>query len=79
VGDFLAGKPSQQLGGVLPSYRPGVRGVDLKAALPAELIAALQEAWPVFGRKIKSFDMPDALLTGVETRTSSPIKMPRAE
>jgi uncharacterized FAD-dependent dehydrogenase len=52
---------------------------DLASALPAYAIAAIREALPVFGRKIKGFDMPDAVLTGVETRTSSPLKMPRGE
>jgi uncharacterized FAD-dependent dehydrogenase len=79
VGDFLAGRPSSQLGGVEPSYKPGVTLGDLSTALPAYAITALREALPVFGRKIKGFDMPDAVLTGVETRTSSPLKMPRGE
>jgi len=79
VGDFIAGKPSTQLGGVEPSYKPGVKLGDLHAALPAYAIEALREALPAFGRKIKGFDMPDALLTGVETRTSSPLKMTRGE
>jgi len=79
VGDFLAGRPSSQLGGVEPSYKPGVTLGDLSTALPAYAIDALREALPVFGRKIKGFDMPDAVLTGVETRTSSPLKIPRGE
>ncbi|MEN9398057.1 MAG: hypothetical protein RLZ81_2587, partial [Pseudomonadota bacterium] len=79
VGDFLAGRPSSQLGGVEPSYKPGVTLGDLSTALPAYAIDALREALPVFGRKIRGFDMPDAVLTGVETRTSSPLKMPRGE
>jgi uncharacterized FAD-dependent dehydrogenase len=77
VGEFIAGKPSTQLGGVEPSYKPGVALGDLHAALPGYAIEALREALPVFGRKIKGFDMHDAVLTGVETRTSSPIKIPR--
>ena len=66
-------------GTVMPSYRPGVTPVDLAPSLPDYAIAAIREALPVFGRKIKGFDMQDALLTGVETRTSSPLKMPRGE
>ena len=79
VGDFLAGAASQGWGSVLPSYLPGVRATDLAPALPAYAIAAIREALPVFGRKIKGFDMADAVLTGVETRTSSPLKMPRGD
>jgi len=79
VGDFLAGKPSSEWRTVTPSYRPGVTSVDLASSLPAYAIAAIREALPVFGRKIKGFDMADAVLTGVETRTSSPLKMPRGE
>ena len=79
VGDFIAGKPSTQLGGVEPSYKPGVALGDLHAALPSYAIAALREALPAFGRKIKGFDMHDAVLTGVETRTSSPLKIGRGD
>ena len=79
VGEFIAGKPSTQLGGVEPSYKPGVALGDLHAALPGYAIEAMREALPVFGRKIKGFDMPDAVLTGVETRTSSPLKIGRGE
>jgi uncharacterized FAD-dependent dehydrogenase len=79
VGDFLAGRESNGWGTVTPSYRPGVTPVDLAPSLPDYAIAAIREALPVFGRKIKGFDMEDALLTGVETRTSSPLKMPRGE
>jgi uncharacterized protein len=79
VGDFIAGRPSTQLGGVEPSYKPGVQMGDLHAALPGYAIEALREALPAFGRKIKGFDMPDAVLTGVETRTSSPLKITRGE
>ena len=79
VGDFIAGKPSRQWGGVEPSYQPGVLLGDLHTALPGYAIEALREALPVFGRKIKGFDMHDAVLTGVETRTSSPLKMGRGE
>ena len=79
VGDFIAGKPSMQLGSVEPSYKPGVALGDLHAALPGYAIEALREALPAFGRKIKGFDMHDAVLTGVETRTSSPLKIGRGE
>jgi uncharacterized FAD-dependent dehydrogenase len=79
VGDFVAAKPSAQWGSVQPSYKPGVKLGDLASALPDYAIDALREAVPVFGRKIKGFDMPDAVLTGVETRTSSPIRIPRGE
>ena len=79
VGDFIAGRPSLALGSVEPSYKPGVRLGDLHPALPAYAIEALREALPAFGRKIKGFDMPDAVLTGVETRTSSPVKITRGE
>jgi len=79
LGDFLAVQPSTGWGEVTPSYQPGVTPGDLASALPAYAIAAIREALPVFGRKIKGFDMPDAVLTGVETRTSSPLKMSRGE
>jgi uncharacterized FAD-dependent dehydrogenase len=79
VGDFLVARPSQALGSVKPSYQPGVRLGDLGDSLPAYAIDAIREALPVFGRKIKGFDMADAVLTGVETRTSSPLKMPRSD
>ncbi len=79
VGDFIAGAPSKDFGSVLPSYKPGVHLGDLHAALPAYAIEAMREALPAFGRKIKGFDMPDAVLTGVETRTSSPLRIPRGD
>ena len=77
VGDFLAGRASRELGKVVPSYRPGVRPTDLAACLPDYAVAALREALPVFGRRIPGFDDPDAVLTGVETRTSSPVRITR--
>jgi len=77
VGDFLAGRPSTAFGAVLPSYRPGVRLGDLGASLPEFAIAAIREALPAFDRKIPGFAAPDALLTGVETRTSSPLRIRR--
>ena len=79
VGDFLAGRPSEALGTVLPSYRPDVRLTDLTACLPDYAIAAIQEALPAFGRQIAGFDMEDAMLTGVETRTSSPVRITRGK
>ena len=79
VGDFIAARPSSAFGSVQPSYKPGVKLGDLAPSLPAYAIAAIREALPVFGKKIKGFDMADAVLTGVETRTSSPLKMPRGE
>jgi uncharacterized FAD-dependent dehydrogenase len=79
VGDFIQGRPSSQLGDVEPSYKPGVKLGDLRSALPDYAISALREALPFFGRKIKGFDMPGAVLTGVETRTSSPLKITRGD
>ncbi|AAZ97690.1 putative FAD-dependent dehydrogenase [Thiobacillus denitrificans ATCC 25259] len=77
VGDFLAGRPSAALGSVEPSYQPGVRLTDLATALPDYAIAAIREALPAFDRQIKGFAMQDAVLTGVETRTSSPLRVTR--
>jgi len=79
VGDFLASRTSKKFGEVLPSYKPGVSLGDLAQVLPSYAIEAMQEALPVFGRKIKGYDMKDAVMTGVETRTSSPLKMTRGE
>jgi uncharacterized FAD-dependent dehydrogenase len=79
VGDFLAGRPSTQLGTVTPSYKPGVHLTDLATALPHYAIEAMREALPAFGRQIRGFDMGDAVLTGVETRTSSPLRITRGE
>jgi uncharacterized protein len=79
VGDFVAGRASTALGSIEPSYKPGVTMGDLSSALPAYAIEAMREAFPAFGRKIKGFDTHDAVLTGVETRTSSPIKMSRGD
>ncbi|MGN7919827.1 NAD(P)/FAD-dependent oxidoreductase [Lysobacter sp. 22409] len=77
VGDFLAGRPSTALGAVQPSYTPGVRLSDLSASLPDYAIAAIREALPAFDKQLKGFAMPDAMLTGVETRTSSPVRITR--
>ena len=79
VGDFLQGRPSAKLGSVEPSYKPGVRLGDLATALPDYAIAAIREAIPAFDRQIKGFNLPDAVLTGVETRTSSPLRITRGE
>ena len=79
VGDFVAGKPSTAFGDVLPSYKPGVKLGDLHPSLPPYAIEALREALPAFGRKIPGFDRHDAVLTGVETRTSSPLRITRGE
>ncbi len=77
VGDFLKGKSSEKLGSVEPSFKPGIKLTDLSDSLPDFCIAALREAIPAFNRKIKGFALDDALLTGVETRTSSPISIKR--
>ncbi|MDR2853543.1 MAG: NAD(P)/FAD-dependent oxidoreductase [Burkholderiaceae bacterium] len=79
VDDFIAGRPSNALGEVLPSYRPGVTPGDLRALLPAYATEAIREALGAFAQKINGFDRPDAVLTGVETRTSSPIRIPRGD
>jgi len=79
VGDFLANRPSSVLGSVQPSYTPGVHLGDLSTALPEYAITAIREALPAFDKKIKGFAMADAVLTGVETRTSSPIRIKRDE
>lgn len=79
VGDFLNNRASTQLGDVTPSYKPGVTLGNLADALPDFAIAAIREAIPAFAKKIKGFDLHDAILTGVETRTSSPICIKRGE
>jgi uncharacterized FAD-dependent dehydrogenase len=79
VGDFLAGRPSTALGSVAPSYKPGVHLTDLASALPSYAIDAMRESLPAFGRQIRGFDMSDAVLTGVETRTSSPLRITRGD
>ncbi len=81
VGDFIKGQPSAVLGGVMPSYKPGVHLTHLgrpgRSSLPDYAIEAIREALPAFERQIKGFSMPDAVLTGVETRTSSPLRITR--
>ncbi|WP_324778735.1 NAD(P)/FAD-dependent oxidoreductase [Thiobacillus sedimenti] len=79
VGDFLAGKPSTELGSVEPSYKPGVHLTDLATALPPFAIEAIREALPAFDKQIQGFAMKDAVLTGVETRTSSPVRITRGD
>ena len=77
VGDFLRGTASTQLGEVQPSYQPGVKLGDLAPSLPAYAIDAIREALPMFGRQLHGFDRDDAVLTGVESRTSSPVRITR--
>ena len=79
VGDFLAGRASTGPGSLIPSYTPGVTWTDLGPALPGYAIAAIREAIPAFDKMLKGFAMDDAVLTGVETRTSSPIRITRDE
>jgi uncharacterized protein len=79
VGDFIADRPSTTLGTVNPSYTPGVHLGDLQQSLPDYAIEAIREALPAFDKQIKGFAMHDAVLTGVETRTSSPIRIKRNE
>ncbi|MEZ5452072.1 MAG: NAD(P)/FAD-dependent oxidoreductase [Thiothrix sp.] len=79
VGDFIKGIPSTQLGSVEPSYQPGVHLTDLATSLPYYAIEAIREALPAFEQQIKGFSMYDAVLTGVETRTSSPLRITRGQ
>ncbi|WP_426959911.1 NAD(P)/FAD-dependent oxidoreductase [Muricoccus radiodurans] len=79
VGDFLAGRPSTALGEVVPSYLPGVTPTDLSLCLPDFVVAAIREALPAFDRQIRGFAMADAVMTAVETRTSSPLRLRRGE
>jgi uncharacterized FAD-dependent dehydrogenase len=77
VGDFVRGKPSKKFGEVVPSYKPGVTLGDLAPSLPEYAITAIREALPAFGRQIRGYDRDDAVLTGIETRTSSPVRIKR--
>ena len=79
LGDFLAGRASERLGAVLPTYRPGCRPGDLARCLPEFAVQALRAALPALERKLRGFAHPDALLTGVETRSSSPVRVLRDE
>jgi uncharacterized protein len=79
VGDFIKAQPSSALGNVQPSYKPGVLMTDLRTSLPDYAISAIREALPAFDRQIKGFAMADAVLTGVETRTSSPLRITRGK
>ncbi|AQR73543.1 NAD(P)/FAD-dependent oxidoreductase [Sphingomonas sp. LM7] len=79
VGDFLAMQPSTALGSIMPSYRPGVTPTDLTQCLPNFVVEAMREALPVFGRQIPGYDHPDVVMTGVETRTSSPVRFTRGD
>ncbi len=79
VGDFIKGQASTQLGTVEPSYQPGVHLTDLATSLPSYAIEAIREALPAFEKQIKGFSMYDAVLTGVETRTSSPLRITRGQ
>ena len=79
IGDFLANRPSSELGEVVPSYKPGITLCNLADALPAFAIEAIREAIPEFDKQIKGFSLKDAILTGVETRTSSPIRIKRKD
>jgi hypothetical protein len=79
VGDFIRGQASREFGSVLPSYQPGVQLTDLASSLPGYAIEAIREALPAFDKQIAGFAMDDAVLTGVETRTSSPLRITRGK
>ncbi|EIA0834769.1 NAD(P)/FAD-dependent oxidoreductase [Vibrio parahaemolyticus] len=79
IGDFLKGRDPSQLGDVEPSFTPGIKLTDLSKALPPFAVEAIREAIPAFDRKIKGFASEDGLLTGVETRTSSPVCIKRGK
>src|SRR5690606_1593775 len=77
VGDFIRGKPSTEFGEVEPSYKPGVKLGDLHPSLPPYVIEAIREALPEFGKQMRGFDRDDAVLTGIDTRTASPVRIKR--
>ncbi|SFG14854.1 hypothetical protein SAMN05518801_108103 [Novosphingobium sp. CF614] len=77
LGDFLADRPSSEFGEVIPSYQPGVHLTDLRQCLPDFVVEAIREALPAFGRQVPGYDHPDVVMTGVETRTSSPVRITR--
>jgi len=79
VGDFLNGKRSSALGSVQPSYLPGIKMADLRESLPIFVVSAIQEALPEFEKRIRGFTQSDAVLTGIETRTSSPVRIMRGK
>ena len=79
VGDFVAGRVSQEFGAITPSYEPGVKLTDLAQCLPAFVLDAIREALPVFGRQMPGYDHADVVMTGVETRTSSPVRITRGK
>ncbi|MDG6093966.1 NAD(P)/FAD-dependent oxidoreductase [Acetobacter sp. AN02] len=79
VGDFLAGRPSETLGSVVPSYKPGVTPTDLSLCLPDFVVTAIREALPAFAGKLDAFALEDAVMTGIETRTSSPLRITRGD
>ena len=79
VGDFLKGVPSEGPGSVEPTYRPGVKWTDISRCLPDFAAEALREALPELGKRVKGFDRPDAVLTAVESRSSSPVRILRGE
>ncbi|HQS96951.1 MAG: hypothetical protein B7X90_12100 [Novosphingobium sp. 17-62-19] len=79
LGDFLADRPSTEFGDVIPSYKPGVHLTELKKCLPDYVIEAIREALPVFGRMVPGYDHPDMVMTGVETRSSSPVRFTRGK
>jgi len=77
MGDFVAGRPSGDVGGVIPSFKPGITWTDLATILPEYAVVALREAFPAFDKQVKGYFKHDAVLTGLETRTSSPIRIKR--
>ncbi|QBE62822.1 NAD(P)/FAD-dependent oxidoreductase [Pseudoduganella lutea] len=79
MGDFVAGRPSTEFGAVIPSYKPGVHLTDLATILPDYATEALREAFPAFDRQVRGYFKHDAVLTGLETRTSSPIRIKRRD
>jgi uncharacterized FAD-dependent dehydrogenase len=80
LGDFLAGRASSgDFGAIIPSYQPGVHLTDLTPCLPEYVLSAMREAIPVFGRQIPRYDDPDVVMTGVETRSSSPVRITRGK
>ena len=79
VEDFLLHRPTEKAGSVIPSYRPGVTYTDLHRCLPPFVAEAIAEALPILGSKLRGYDAPDAILTAVESRSSSPVKIPRGE